>query len=64
MRFNRAHREAGPERAPPCRGSIDYLGSESRSFRINGLELVSLTFVSWTHLDVWLRQVDGLRQVA
>jgi hypothetical protein len=28
------------------------------------IELVSRIFASWNQLDGWLRQVDGLRQVA
>jgi len=37
------------------------LGLEFRSFRISGLELVSLIFASWNQLAGWLSQIEGLR---
>ena len=45
-------------------GSIETLGTDFQSFRINDLEMVDQTEASWNPLISWLRWMDSLRQVA
>ena len=47
-----------PQTAPTAWDASD----QNALSALNGV--VSRIFVSWNHLDVWLRQVDGLRRVA
>ena len=44
-------------------GSNYIRGLAWRRFGINKLMLVSLTFVSWNQLSLWLRQLAGLRRI-
>jgi hypothetical protein len=45
-------------------GSINEVGQEFQSFRINGLELVDLTSASWNQVTSWLRQIDAVMRAA
>jgi len=46
---------------PTTGGSINEVGWRFQSLRINGLEMVDLTFASWNPVISWLRGIERLK---